>query len=288
MSAACQPDSPTTTAPDEVVQPSFSQQASGGWAEANNFVVEFGGKISKLEAAVAAAGGTLLRAHPKIGIATVIDLDDAGAAELAGASGVQSVTRDLMVEWTPPSGELKQQSLPEGALEGNVSGDPTTAFFYGCQWNMSQINGPGAWEAGEFGDGARVAVLDSGVDPFHIDLDGRVDVGSSASVLSPGSSPCSPFDEEEIYDLDSHGSFVAGLIAGNGFGMTGIAPNATIVAVKVLNCSGSGSFGDVIAGIIYAADLSNIDVINMSLGAYFPKNLPAGGQLNGALAKAVN
>ncbi len=288
VAAACQPDSPTTTAPDDVAQPIFSQASGGGWKNADHHVVEFGGKVSKLESAVAAGGGTLVRAHSKIGIATVAGLDDAGAAALAGAAGVQSVTRDLMVQWTPSMDALAEHQLPEGALEGHVVADPTTAFFYGCQWNMSQVDGPGAWGAGEFGAGARVAVLDTGVDPFHDDLDGRVDEGSSTSVLSPGSSPCGGTDETTFFDFGAHGSFVSGIIAGNGFGMTGIAPDATIVGVKVLNCGGSGSFGDLIAGIMYAADLSNIDVINMSLGAYFPKSATGGGQLNGALAKAVN
>ena len=51
---------------------------------------------------------------------------------------------------------------------------------------------------------------------------------------------------------------------------------------------GSGSVGDVIAGILYAAGLPDVHVINMSLGAYFPKNLPGAGPLVAALNNAVN
>jgi subtilisin family serine protease len=57
--------------------------------------------------------------------------------------------------------------------------------------------------------------------------------------------------------------------------------------VKVLNCAGSGAFSWVIAGILHAVNTGN-DVINMSLGAVFPKNATGGGQLVAALNKAVN
>ena len=67
-----------------------------------------------------------------------------------------------------------------------------------------------------------------------------------------------------------------------------MAPNTEIVAVKVLNCRGRGSFGDVIAGILYAASLDEVGVINLSLGAYLPKNLPGSGRLVAAMNKAVN
>jgi len=111
------------------------------------------------------------------------------------------------------------------------------------------------------------------VDPNHIDLAGRIDVANSVSMLS-SPSLCDNFVSDQTTFF--------------GFGVTGIAPDATIIGVKVLSCLGSGSFGDIIAGIMYAADLSTVDVINMSLGAYFAKNLPGGGPLNGAMAKAVN
>ncbi len=262
---------------------------AGEWADADHYVVEFGCKVSKLEAAVADAGGTLVRAHSAIGVATVTGLDDAGATDLAGAPGVKSVTRDLLVQWTPPAEDLQLESADQDSSEGHVVGDPTTAAFYPCQWNMAQCNGPGAWNAGYFGAGATVAVLDTGVDPNHIDLAGRIDVANSVSMLS-SPSLCDNFvsDQTTFFDFGFHGSFVAGIIAANGFGVTGIAPDATIIGVKVLSCLGSGSFGDIIAGIMYAADLSTVDVINMSLGAYFAKNLPGGGPLNGAMAKAVN
>jgi subtilisin family serine protease len=294
VAAACQPDTTTGPAQDRIAQPRLSAARgtsgmnAGQWTEADHYVVAFRGRTSMLEAAVAKVGGQLLRAHPEIGIATVTDLDDAGASALEAATGVQSVTRDLLVQWTPRAEDMDLQASGEADAEGHLVSDPTTAFFYPCQWNMAQCNGPGAWDADEFGAGATVAVLDTGVDPDHQDLAGRIDVANSASMLS-SPSICDDFvpDQGTILDFGFHGSFVAGIIAGNGFGVTGIAPDATIIGVKVLNCLGSGTFGDIVAGIVYAANL-NVDVINMSLGAYFPKSAFGGGLLNGAIAKAVD
>lgn len=75
------------------------------------------------------------------------------------------------------------------------------------------------------------------------------------------------------YDDDGHGTHVAGIVAGNGFSSSGryigIAPDANIIGIKVLDGEGSGNISDVIAGIQWAIDnrrRHNIKVINMSLG----------------------
>lgn len=291
IAMGCQSDS--STGPTDVPSPSFARKTAGtgsGPVEADHYLVEFRGSVAHLQAVVQKAGGSLMRAHPEIGVATVGDLDDAEASALWRGRGVTRVTRDLMVQWVPSAEDFNLEATAQGANEGHVVGDPTTASFYPCQWNMSQCNGPGAWAAGEFGAGATVAVLDTGTDPNHQDLAGRIDVGNSTTFVSANDPFClanGADDVNSFFDFNFHGTFVSGLVAGNGLGVTGIAPDAWIVGVKVLNCLGVGSFADVIAGIIYAANL-HVDVINMSLGAYFPKHLPGGGPLVAALSKAVN
>ena len=87
----------------------------------------------------------------------------------------------------------------------------------------------------------------------------------------------------------NHGTHVSGIIAAaiNNAGTQGVAPKAEIVPVKVLSeITGSGTFGQVIAGIEYAASI-NADVINMSLGATFDRNNAGGGGL-GTLLSALN
>ena len=252
----------------------------------NTFIIK--GLPANLAQEVVAAGGSLLRTHPQIGYAVAMSEDPDFAANLKGAPGVAGVQQDLMVQWVPSA---DASSLGTVQAQGSDP-DPTTAFFYPCQWNMSQIDAPAAWDAGVFGANMQVAVLDTGVDPSHQDLAGKVDEDDSTSMLTPGSSACNAIlglpDEETYYDFNFHGTFVSSQITGNGLGMASVAPDAEIVAVKVLNCTGNGSFADVIAGILYAADLPAVQVINMSLGAYFPKNSIGGGQLLGAMSAAVN
>lgn len=122
-----------------------------------------------------------------------------------------------------------------------------------------------AWAAGVTGHGVRVAVLDGGFDLDHPDLAPNINMALSKDMTGEGL-------EYTLSDTFSHGSHVAGTIAAadNGFGTIGIAPSAELILVKVLGDEGSGSFGDVIAGIYHAASV-DADVINMSLGAMIPR-----------------
>jgi subtilisin family serine protease len=121
------------------------------------------------------------------------------------------------------------------------------------------------------GAGVRIAVLDSGLDFLHSDLAGNIDVASSRDFIT--SSRCSGQVPSGGQDNYFHGTFVGGVIAAidNGIDVVGAAPNTELVAVKVLNCQGSGSFTEIIAGVDFVAGLAgtadHVDVVNMSLGA---------------------
>lgn len=254
----------------------------------NTYVIEAGGSLpADLAQRVAGAGGTLLRSHAGSGLA-IARSDNAGFAGQLEGNGLK-VTQDYEIQFVPAGPDPQIAPL---ALGGEVSGanhltalPPQGAFFFGCQWNMRQIDAPAAWNAGLLGDGVKIGYLDSGIDPFHIDLQDKVDLTLSASALV--SSPCGAFDVDTIFDLNFHGTFGAGIIASNNIGTAGVAPNAEIVAVKVLNCGGGGTFGELFTGITYAAD-AGVDIINLSLGALFPRDLPGAGRLIGAINKAVN
>ena len=253
----------------------------------NTYVIEAGGNLpADLAQRVADAGGTLLRAHAGAGLALARS-DDGGFAGRLDGNGLK-VTQDYEIQFVPagPDPQFAPVALGEVAGADHLTLlPPQGAFFFGCQWNMRQIDAPAAWAAGHFGDGVKVGYLDSGIDPFHIDLEDKVDLALSASALV--SSPCGVFDVTTIFDLNFHGTFGAGIIASNNIGTAGVAPNADIVAVKVLNCGGSGTFGELFTGITYAAD-AGVDVINMSLGTVFPRSIPGIGRLVGAINKAVN
>lgn len=262
-------------------------------AVADNYLIEVKGQLpADLDARVEAAGGTLLRAHPEIGYAYASSSDPGFVTALGADNTIKAVDQDIVLQWTPEPSEM---TATEGPTATGPAIDPTTAFYYPCQWNMRNIEADGAWALGELGDpNVKVAVLDSGVDPTHQDLAGKVDLAQSASFLSTGSSPCNAVlglpDEETFLDFRFHGTFVANQITTNGLGTAAVAPESNVVAVKVLNCVGSGSFGDILAGILYSANLPDVDVINMSLGVPggIPKNLAGAGPLVAAFNQAVN
>jgi subtilisin family serine protease len=241
---------------------------------AAHFVVEWSGSEGGLARAVASVGGELLRVHPEVSLAIVGGIDEGQATRLQRQGNIRHVVRDLLVQWIPrPVGPIQ-------AVRADISGDPPPlppegAVFYGCQWNLWQIDAPGAWSSGEFGDpDVKVAVLDTGIDPTHLSLSGKVDLANSRSFIDILPSPCGDADQNTILDYNFHGTFVASQIASNGVGMASVAPNSQIVALKTNNCDGVGAFGDIVSGIVYAAGLDDVAVINMSLGAIFPKSLP--------------
>ena len=226
-------------------------------------------------AAVEAAGGTVLFGHDGAGVAVVRSAAADFAERLRASTAIQQVERDQVVAWQMPSGNIDAQSV-------NPNNDP----FYPIQWAPGAIGAPAAWAAGCTGQGVRVAILDGGIYAAHVDLAANIDVAASRSFV-PG------FAFNQDTGTFWHGTHVAGIVAAadNNRGVVGIAPQATIIGVKVLH-AGSGSFAGVINGILYAATPlaeggGGADIINMSLGATFSKQGGAG-VLIGALAKAVN
>ncbi len=236
-----------------------------------------------LRAEIHARGGVIERRFDTFGVLTVRGLDSRDVDALVRMGEVADGGEDITAKWVPSLDEVAAQTIELPSTLDDQSG----AFFYalGMQWNMDVVGVPQAWQQTVQGDGTVVAILDTGIDPFHIDMQGKV-VSHSASLLTAGSSPCGPDDENTIFDLNFHGTFVAGLVSTNGLGMASVAPNAQIMGVKVLNCSGSGSFADIIAGMAHAVD-NGADVINMSLGAYFSRSAPGARAAIRALDRAI-
>lgn len=146
-----------------------------------------------------------------------------------------------------------------------ASGDPLSPSL----WGLEQVRAQAAWGK-TTGANAVVAVIDSGVDLDHPDLAANVVPGRS--FLGCGTSGCGTGDWQSPAEHATghpHGTHVAGTVAavaGNGIGVAGVAPDATIVPVRVLGGDGSGTGADIAAGIRWSADLG-VDVINMSLGS---------------------
>jgi len=132
------------------------------------------------------------------------------------------------------------------------------------QYGLLAIHAPQGWDLSTGSSAVTIAILDTGVDLDHVDL---------ASKIVPG------FDfvnsDNDPQDDNGHGTHVAGIAAAasnNGIGVAGVAWGAHIMPVKVLNASGNGSYADVAAGIVWAAD-NGAQVINLSLGGSMPSSV---------------
>ena len=147
-------------------------------------------------------------------------------------------------------------ALWQAAAPANAVDDPGRVDQYG----LEQVKAPAAWPAST-GKGVTIAVIDTGVDLDHPDLAGK---------LVPGIDLAEPNTPPD--DTDGHGTHVAGIAAavtGNGTGVAGVAPEARIMPVRVLDTLGTGETDVAIAGIRWAVD-HGARVINLSLGPVVP------------------
>ncbi|MBU9707640.1 S8 family peptidase [Paenibacillus sp. AK121] len=137
------------------------------------------------------------------------------------------------------------------------------------------IQAPAVWNQTR-GRGVKVAVLDTGCDSDHPDLKARIIGGRNFTDDDEG-------DPEIFKDYNGHGTHVAGTIAAteNEDGVVGVAPEADLLIIKVLNKQGSGQYEWIIQGIYYAIE-QKADIISMSLGG--PEDVP---ELHEAIKKAV-
>ncbi|MES2766015.1 MAG: S8 family serine peptidase [Bacteroidota bacterium] len=144
---------------------------------------------------------------------------------------------------------IEQDQIMRISSNGSGSGDAIAA--QSTPWGVTRIGGAGD------GTGKVAWIIDTGIDLTHPDL--NVDRTRSRN-FSTGSS---------ANDGNGHGTHVAGTIAAknNTVGVIGVAAGASVVAVRVLNNQGSGSYSAIISGVDYvAANAAAGDVANMSLG----------------------
>ncbi len=145
---------------------------------------------------------------------------------------------------------LVKQIEPDSEVKATMD---TANYWFGTQ--QARQN----W--GLTGQGVTIAVIDTGINPNHQDLTGKV-IAFKDLVNARATA----------YDDNGHGTHVSGIAAGKGVNpaYTGVAPSANLVGIKVLNSAGSGSTSTIISGIEWAITNKSaygIKVINMSLGS---------------------
>lgn len=231
-----------------------------------------------LDDLLANAGAVVTAKIPEIGVVLAQSANPDFLAIVGADPRVQQAAEDIVVPWI-----INERSIE--ANEADLQAQAVNSEPYsGYQWNLRQIHADQTAANGDMGWGvkrARVAVLDSGIWNTHVDIAPNLNWGLSRSFV-PG--------EGVVPTIGgmNHGTHVAGIIAGaiNNKGIQGVAPQAEIVAVKVLGQEGSGAFSWIIQGLMYAASIE-ADVANMSLGATFDR-INAGGGGAGPLIAALN
>lgn len=159
---------------------------------------------------------------------------------------------------TPTAGPLTPTPTLGASPTPTLGASPTPTTSSQTQtipWGILRINADDAWPIST-GSGVKVAVIDTGIDRDHSDLDSNL--AGCVNFISSW---------KTCEDDNGHGTHVAGIIAAenNNLGVVGVAPSAKIYALKVLNRNGSGYLSDIIEALDWAIQ-NQMQVINMSLG----------------------
>lgn len=156
-------------------------------------------------------------------------------------------------------------------------------YVVGKQWGLDKIQIEKAWEKTVGKREIKVGVIDTGIDITHGDLNNCVDRELSKSFLDKNESfegrdaygnPIPRYDDP-FYDISGHGTHVAGIIAAdsnNSYGMVGVAPNITLVSLRVTNINEKNDLKDVEEAILYAEEIG-IDILNYSAGGQYSKDV---------------
>ncbi|MBA2767715.1 MAG: S8 family serine peptidase, partial [Sporichthyaceae bacterium] len=253
VSAVSSDTSAASTGTLRVVDGRYLVALAGVQASDGTFITA--GAMTAVQSLIASAGGSVVADMSRqIGVIVAASANPSFATIVGASSLVTSVGNDFGVK----------------AFEPGPAPEPADDPLEAPQWDMQQIRTD---EAHDIQGGKRavdVGVLDSGIDGRHPDFTKVVDGSNvdcsrgrdSLAVLPAGVAVGVP---DPCTDNQFHGTHVAGTIGAraNGIGIVGVAPNVTLVPVKVCDTTGYCYASPVVDGITYAGD-QKFDVINMS------------------------
>ena len=257
-------------------------------------------------ARIVAAGGQMVRGIAEVGFAVAAPSTANSATlirNLRNDPAILDADYDRMVELINPAEVIADDTadVSPGMLSHPLPTFSTALppdFFYTStpqQWPAKRIGAAGggitvpagdptsgSWDV-TFGAGAKIAILDTGVNPVHPDVKDNLVLNLALTSYSAafGTPNCEvpdasnpPFDLPA--DQNGHGTWTSSLAAGEIGGglLIGVAPQAKILNIKVLR-NGVGFFSWVLEGMVIAT-LEGADVISMSLGGFVPRNLHGG------------
>ncbi len=250
---------------------SFGPSASANAGVVREWVVVFNqpsGLPQNVDSMVANAGGSITARLPQVGaIAATSDNPDF-AAILTRNPQVQAVSENVEQQLIPEDQGLSALDADNNGGQPSPAGpdpQPGSEPLYHQQWDKMRVNASatGSYAVQPGRKDVVVAVLDTGVElsPVpHPDIVPNLDLARSRSFVP---------SEPDLDDRNGHGSWCLSAVAApiNEFGISGVAPNVTLVSLKVLSGAGRGSFLGVAQALIYSGE-NHFDVASMSLGGY--------------------
>jgi subtilisin family serine protease len=235
--AACQDSPVPTAAPTQDLAPVLSMAPQRG-ALADRYIVVFKSSVSDVD-------GEIDRAVRGLGAQVHYRYHSAlkGFAATLPGEALQGISRNPNVAYVEADGEV--------SVVDYQSNPPS--------WGLDRIDQRSGtdkiYSYGNTGSGAHVYIIDTGTNPNHVEFSGRVAVDDGYDFVD---------GDDDPMDCHGHGTHVAGTVGGTN---TGVAKRVQMVAVRVLDCNGSGSYAGVIAGIDWVTkNHKSPAVANMSLG----------------------
>jgi subtilisin len=196
---------------------------------------------------------------PALSVTNELDFGNIGRVVAGRYSdrAVRSVRQRPAVRYAVENGQMH--------AVGATSGHSVTASDIGDEvpYGIELTGATQTITDGVTGEGVTIAIVDTGIELSHETLAGNI-----VSGYATDSAECIDLCEEPYEDDNGHGTHVAGTAAAeqNNTGVVGVAPDADLLAVKVLTNAGTGAFDEIAEGIEWAVD-NGADVINLSLGA---------------------
>jgi lantibiotic leader peptide-processing serine protease len=267
-------------------------------AETNRYVIVYHQQSSIPKTAddrIARMGGQVVTRLDEIGALVATSSNPNFAAELADAdASVSDISLDVEVKMIPSPEQMGLTAMGDGPVEAPGSDTQTGPEpFYPFQWDKKRMRAStqGSYSVQQGRPDVVVAVLDTGADILpvpHQDIAPNLDFARSRSfvgVVPPGGNP----NPAAWDDKNGHGSWCLSAVGApiNARGISGVAPRVRLVALKVLNDAGNGTYPALAQALIYAG-INKFDVASMSLGGYLRRAAPTNQALIKVVQRAVN
>jgi hypothetical protein len=187
----------------------------------------------------------------------------AALVEQYGGTVISQSASGIVIDVPPQTSDALEEALVQGGSVKEVEVDfPIFLTSERVEWSVMRIDAPRVWDT-VAGQGVRVGIVDTGIDYNHPDLRNRYAGGFD--LINNDSDP---------FDDHGHGTHVAGIVAAdlNGVGVVGVAPAASLYALKVLSNDGTGYISDLVQAVDWAI-ANNLDVLNFSLGTTYDSKI---------------